>query len=308
MSVFTKIDIDYVNRITKKYELSFFQLKEISDGLDNSVYQLSNKFWEKFILKIYESKNNFFINNLLQIHNKLETSSINWIILFVKDFIEWKDAILFDYISKNTIYDIEKIIEKISNFHKNLNNISLKCKTDKFIKDLNEETSIFYNEIEGKWYIEQYKDYINTDELYSLFYYHINKILNKKIYLHVWYIHNDLCKWNIIPNDINWIEFIDYDGINFNFLIKDYIIFIIRFNLFNDIKKLFLHKNNKIIIWEDKIDIDIFNSLYIIYSINLIFNMIYYIWYNEKEVWEKNFINNQNQSWQEIYKNLQNII
>ena len=52
MSVFTKIDIDYVNRITKKYELSFFQLKEISDGLDNSVYQLSNKFWEKFILKI----------------------------------------------------------------------------------------------------------------------------------------------------------------------------------------------------------------------------------------------------------------
>ena len=60
-------------------------------------------------------------------------------------------------------------------------------------------------------YIEQYKDYINTDELYSLFYYHINKILNKKIYLHVWYVHNDLCKWNIMPNDINWIEFIDYD-------------------------------------------------------------------------------------------------
>jgi len=28
----------------------------------------------------------------------------------------------------------------------------------------------------------------------------------------------------------------------------------------------------------------------------------------EKDVWEKNFINNQNQSWQEIYKNLQNII
>lgn len=36
--------------------------------------------------------------------------------------------------------------------------------------------------------------------------------------------------------------------------------------------------------------------------------MIYYIWFNEKDVWEKNFINNQNQSWQEIYDNLMNII
>jgi len=91
-------------------------------------------------------------------------------------------------------------------------------------------------------------------------------------------------------------------------LIKDYIIFIIRFNLLNRVKQLFLYKNNKIILWEDKINIDTFNSLYIIYSINLIFNMIYYIWYNEKDVWEKNFINNQNQSWQEIYDNLMNII
>lgn len=124
----------------------------------------------------------------------------------------------------------------------------------------------------------------------------------------MWYVHNDLCKWNIIPNDINWIEFIDYDWINFNLLIKDYIIFIIRFNLLNRVKQLFLYKNNKIILWEDKINIDTFNSLYIIYSINLIFNMIYYIWYNEKDVWEKNFINNQNQSWQEIYDNLMNII
>ena len=36
--------------------------------------------------------------------------------------------------------------------------------------------------------------------------------------------------------------------------------------------------------------------------------MIYYYDIIEKDVWEKNFINNQNQSWQEIYKNLQNII
>lgn len=79
-------------------------------------------------------------------------------------------------------------------------------------------------------------------------------------------------------------------------------------NLLNRVKQLFLYKNNKIILWEDKINIDTFNSLYIIYSINLIFNIIYYIWYNEKDVWEKNFINNQNQSWQEIYDNLMNII
>jgi len=59
-------------------------------------------------------------------------------------------------------------------------------------------------------------------------------------------------------------------------LIKDYIIFIIRFNLLNRVKQLFLYKNNKIILWEDKINIDTLNSLYIIYSINLIFNMIYY--------------------------------
>lgn len=91
-------------------------------------------------------------------------------------------------------------------------------------------------------------------------------------------------------------------------MIKDYIIFIIRFNLFDDAKKLFAFKNNKITIWRDKIDVDIFTSLYIVYSINLIFNMIYYIWYNEKNVWEKNFINNQNQSWQDIYKNLISII
>ena len=32
------------------------------------------------------------------------------------------------------------------------------------------------------------------------------------------------------------------------------------------------------------------------------FIMIYYIWYNEKDVWEKNFINNQNQSWQKFTK------
>ena len=59
-------------------------------------------------------------------------------------------------------------------------------------------------------------------------------------------------------------------------LIKDYIIFIIRFNLLNRVKQLFLYKNNKIILWEDKINIATLNSLYIIYSINLIFNMIYY--------------------------------
>lgn len=28
MSVFTKIDIDYVNKTTEKYELSFFNLKK----------------------------------------------------------------------------------------------------------------------------------------------------------------------------------------------------------------------------------------------------------------------------------------
>lgn len=308
MSVFTKIDIDYVNKTTEKYELSFFQLKEISDGLDNSVYQLSNKFWEKFILKIYESKNEFFINNVLQIYNKLETYSINRIVLFVKDFIEWKDAIIFEYIPNNHVYNQEKIIGKIFNFHKNLNNISLKSEINKFIEDLNEETFIFYNKIDKKWYIEQYQNCINTNELYSLFNYHIHKISNKKLYLYTWYIHNDLCKWNIIPNNINEIEFIDYDWIKFNILIKDYIIFVIRFNLFHNVKKLFSHKNNKIIIWGDTIDIETFNSLYIIYAINLIFNMIYYIWYNEKDVWEKNFINNQNQSWQEIYDNLINII
>ena len=36
--------------------------------------------------------------------------------------------------------------------------------------------------------------------------------------------------------------------------------------------------------------------------------MIYYYDIIEKDVWEKNFINNQNQSWQEIYDNLMNII
>lgn len=116
----------------------------------------------------------------MHIHNQLEIFSINKVILFIKNFIEWKDAILFEYISNNTAYDIEKILEKIYNFHKNLNNISLKSEINKFIKGLNEETFIFYDKIEEKWYIEQYKDYININELYFLFNYHIHTILNKK--------------------------------------------------------------------------------------------------------------------------------
>lgn len=251
-------------------------------------------------------KMRFFFQSLDNFHRKLYDITIHKILYKIYNFIDWKNAIIFNRVNNNFNYNINSILEKISLFHKELNNGDLlQENSKKYIDSLKQETELFSKEIIDKWYISQYKWFINCKKLYLNFLQIYNTIHDSEFIFTTWLIHNDLCKWNIIPNDLNWIEFIDFDGINKNILLKDYIIFIIRFDLFWNIENYFA-KNKKwmFYIWNDEIDYNLIKKLYTLYSINLILNMIYYIWYNIKNVNDENFYNNNNQSWQEIYKNL----
>lgn len=306
MSVFTKIDISFLNEKVKSYWLYFIWINIISDWLDNSVFTIYDKDNNEFILKIYEWKDEYFFNNLINFHELLEDLTIHKIQFKIDNFVDWKNVIIFNKVNNNLNYNINLILEKIFIFHKCLNHSHyLKENIKKYIDYLKYETEQYYIKIGDEWYINKYKWFIDCKKLYWIFINTFNTILTLDITLNTGLIHNDLCKWNIIPNDLNWIEFIDFDGMHKNLLLKDYIIFIIRFDLFWDIEKYFFkNKKWKFYIWNEKIEYNLIKSLYLIYSINLILNMIYYIWYNIKNVNDENFYKNNNQSWQEIYKNL----
>ena len=158
------------------------------------------------------------------------------------------------------------------------------------------------SKIKNKWYIDLYSE-INLSQLTNIYTESLSKILMNKDELRIWLIHNDLNKWNII-NKIDWVEFIDLDGVNKNLILKDYIIFIIRFNIYDKLDEYFI-KNQEgcYIIGNEKISECLISNLYKVYSIYLILNMIYYIWYDKKDVKEEMY-QGDNQSWQEIYKNL----
>lgn len=306
MSVFTKIDISFLNEKVKIYWLYFIEIKMIWDWLDNSVFIIYDKYHNDYILKIYEWKNKVFFHSLDNFHKKLDDITIHKILYKIYNFIDWKNAIIFNRVNNNFNYNINLILKKISLFHNQLNDGNLlQENSKKYIDSLKQETELFSKEIIDEWYINQYKWFINCKKLYLNFLQIYNTIHDSEFIFTTWLIHNDLCKWNIIPNDLNWIEFIDFDGINKNILLKDYIIFIIRFDLFWNIENYFA-KNKKwmFYIWNDEIEYNLIKKLYVLYSINLILNMIYYIWYNIKNVNDENFYNNNNQSWQEIYKNL----
>lgn len=306
MSVFTKIDISFLNEKVKSYWLYFIWINIISDWLDNSVFTIYDKDNNEFILKIYEWKDEYFFHNLINFHELLEDLTIHKIQFKIDNFVDWKNVIIFNKVNNNLNYNINLILKKIFIFHKCLNHSHyLKENIKKYIDYLKYETEQYYIKIGDEWYINKYKWFIDCKKLYWIFINTFNTILTLDITLNTGLIHNDLCKWNIIPNDLNWIEFIDFDGMHKNLLLKDYIIFIIRFDLFWDIEKYFF-KNKKWLfyIWNEKIEYNLIKSLYLIYSINLILNMIYYIWYNIKNVNDENFYKNNNQSWQEIYKNL----
>ncbi len=306
MSVFTKIDISFLNEKLKVYWLYFIEIKTVWDWLDNSVFIIYDKYHNSYMLKIYEWKNEIFFHNLNNFHKKLDNITIHKILYKIDNFIDWKKAIIFNRINNNLNYNINLILEKISLFHNCLNEWTFFQESPKkYIDSLKQETEQFSKKITDEWYINQYKWFINCKKLYWTFSETYNNLYISDFTLKTWLIHNDLCRWNIIPNNLNWVEFIDFDGVQKNILLKDYIIFIIRFDLFWNLEKYFI-KNEKWIfnIWDEEIEYNLIKKLYLIYSINLILNMIYYIWYNIKNVNDENFYNNNNQSWQEIYKNL----
>lgn len=167
---------------------------------------------------------------------------------------------------------------------------------------MKDEVDLFRMNITDEGYIDEYPN-VNISELYEIFQKLVNDVEWYDSELSVGYIHNDLNIWNII----NWadgVEFIDFDGVNKNLILKEYIILIIRFNLFNELEKYFEQDNSwNFIIWWEIISYDLIKDLYKIYSIYLIMNMVYYIGYDQKDVVDTMYTW-ENQSWQEIYHNL----
>ncbi len=307
MSVFTLMTLDYVNSKLSWYNINIQYICAVGDGLDNTVYRLIDNNNYTYILKLYEWKDDFFKKKILNFHEQLDVFLIHKMILYSEDFIENKLWILFSYVETNWMYEIQKIIKKIGIFHEKLNPSQDIKNIESILDNVCDETEYFQKNISKNWYIEKYIWFIDLDYLFQLFRWSIWSIKTQNISLHFWCIHNDLCRWNIIPNDINEIEFIDFDWVNYNLLIKDYIILLIRFNNIQDIDKLFtVNKDFIYSVWRDYISKEVLNNLYITYSINLIFNMIYYIWYNSKNVDESNFIDTNNQTWQDILQNLKN--
>ena len=306
MSIFTSISLEYINTQLYWHNIVIKHYYEVRDGLDNTVFRLVDTDNCLYILKLYEWKDYSFNKKILTFHEQLGNFLTHKIIFYSENFIENKLWILFSYIETNWIYKIHKIIKKIDIFHDKLNPNENINSINSILSRIYHETDFFKKNILKSWYIEEYRWFIDLNYLFLLFVRSVQTIRKQNISLHYWNIHNDLCKWNIIPNNINGIEFVDFDWVNFNILLKDYIIFLIRFDKISDIDAFFkINKDFTYNIGKDSITIEIVHNLYIIYSINLIFNIIYYIWYNHKNINESNFTDTNNQTWQDIFKILQ---
>lgn len=305
MAIFTKLNNENLSEITKVF-WNITELKPINWWTDNSVYCFKTNNWNVFVYKLYEWKSNRFIIRLLSIHNRINDILSHQPLLKTIDLVSWKIAIIFNFIKNNNQYNLGKIIEFIYIFHLNLNKWVLKFSNEKtiFFDWIQKEMEFFRESIKKDGYILKYPDY-NIDILWDIFNQSLSFILSNKNKLQVWFIHNDLNRWNII-NTNNWVEFIDFDWVNKNLILKEYIILIIRFNIFDKLDYHFKKTgDDSYIIWVETISYNLIKELYKLYSINLIFNMIYYIWYDKKEVTDEMYWWD-NQSWQEIFKNLQN--
>ena len=100
MSVFTVIDLQYLNSKIPNNSLNFSKILWITEGLDNTVYKLISKDENIYVLKIYEFIVNF-MKNLLWIHKLIENNSLNRIVLLLPKLVDQRDWIIFEYIDKN---------------------------------------------------------------------------------------------------------------------------------------------------------------------------------------------------------------
>lgn len=279
----------------------------ITAGTDNSVFKLLTIQGESFIYKIYEGKDEVFLKFLLSVHQRIKDILTHDPIAIVRDFVSWNFAIIFPYIESDWEVIPSQVSYYIPIFHDKIN----KWRNNKthnwlvFFETIKSEVLFFAENIKPHWYISAYPG-IDIASLVKDFLLYLEQLKSFENELSTWLIHNDLNKWNIIFWK-NGIEFIDFDWVNRNLLIKDYIVFIIRFWLIDNLEKLFeIDNEDNFKFWNDVIKLDLVILLYKIYSIYLILNMIYYIWYDEKDVHEWLYWWD-NQPWQEIYMNLNKI-
>lgn len=304
MAIFTKLNKEDITEDTKEL-WKVNSLIPINWWTDNSVYYFNTDKENEYIYKLYEWKIKRSIDKVLAIHKRIDNILTHKPLKTITNKKTDKIAIIFNYINNNDNYNITEIIDYIELFHKYLNKEKEKKVTSKkhYLNWIDEEIKYFVNNIKKEWYINSYPN-MNLSHLYSVYNESLNKVLKNKEELSIGLIHNDLNKWNILNTD-NWVEFIDFDWVNTNIILKDYIIFIIRFNIYDKLDRYFINiDNTHYIIGNEKISKNLISELYKIYSIYLIFNMIYYIWYDNKNVKDEMY-KDKNQSWQNIYKNLQ---
>ena len=303
MAIFTSLNKeDIINETKELWNIT--SLVPINGWTDNSVYYFQTDEWNKYIYKLYEWKFDYFINRLLAIHKRIDNILTHKPLKKVTDKVSQQTAIIFNFLNNTGEYNIWEILEYINVFHKSLNKERKQTivSKNKYLYWIEKEMQYFISKIKNKWYIDLYSE-INLSQLTNIYTESLSKILMNKDELRIWLIHNDLNKWNII-NKIDWVEFIDLDGVNKNLILKDYIIFIIRFDIYDKLDEYFIkNQEGYYIIGNEKVSEWLISNLYKVYSIYLILNMIYYIWYDKKDVKEEMY-QGDNQSWQEIYKNL----